>query len=123
MCLAWRRIGGIATVFLTLAACLGTRSPVFADGATRDLPEHYSPGVTFTVSIALDAPEGMEPTVAYDSVPAGWPVGNVSDGGTYVPEVNEVRWGFLFPPFPDTLTFDVTPPGDASGKQCFEHLS
>ena len=106
----------LTQVVVSLFAWTGIVMPAFAGGATRDLPANYSPGVTFPVSITVEPPPGPFGQVIEETPPTGWTAGNVSDGGVYAPPW--VKWVF-FDGVPRTLTYDVTPPSDASGEQCF----
>ena len=106
--------------FLSLFAWVGTALPVLAQDATRSLPPTYSPDVPFTVSIEVDPPGGTFAYALEDSPPPGWTqIANVSDGGTYDIPNHKVKWVF-FDAISRTLAYDVTPPGDATGEQCFE---
>ena len=48
-------MGRSAAPGLALLACINAAAPTWADGATRDLPETYAPGILLSVSIQLDA--------------------------------------------------------------------
>ena len=99
----------------------GMALPGFADGATRDLPDSYTAGVAFTVSISVEPTPGTLAWVAEDSPPEGWTeIDNVNDGGLYDSGNHKVKWGLFLDDQPRTLTYDITPPGDATGGQCFE---
>ena len=105
----------------SLLAWVGTTRTVFADGATRDLPEHYTPGVTFAVSILVEPTPGTLAWVAEDSPPEGWTeIDTVNDAGTYDSQNHKVKWGLFFDDQPRTLTYEITPPGDATGEHCFD---
>ena len=90
-----------------------------ADGATRNLPDFYDPGVLFNVSIIIDPPEGVMVIGLEDTPPAGWTVSNISNGGYWDTVHEKVKWGPFFEPFPDTVGYDVTPPAEAAGEHCF----
>ena len=91
----------------------------FGQAPTRALPDCYEPGTGFQVVVSAtltDAPGwGAEETV-----PTGWTVSNVSDGGTFSAAQSRIRWlslqvftGQL------ALTYTVTPPAGASGTATF----
>jgi len=93
---------------------------VFAQGATRDLSGYAEPGVSFTVTIAIDPPAGTAVVGAEDAPPTGWSVSNISDGGTWDAEQEKVKWPlFLDPSIPEVVTYDVTPPDEIPGMYCF----
>ena len=107
-------------VSVVVAVNLGAPLSVLADGATRDLPDYYCRAVTLTVTIAVEAEPGTVVVVLEDSPPTGWTaISNISDDGEYDALHHEVRWLF-FDDLSRTLAYDVTPPGDATGGQCFE---
>ena len=105
---------------LALLVWAGMAQSAYADGATRDLPDYYGPGVTLAVSIAIDAPAGTLLVVLEDSPPADWTtIGNISDGGEYDAEHHKVKWGPFFDNLSRTVSYEVTPPGGAAGEPCF----
>jgi hypothetical protein len=129
---AWfaRRTGRIAlAVCLGLFAWAGPVPRTFADGATRDLPDHYGPDTTLTVTIAIDPPDPPDPPGSpvpagfEDSPPVGWTVSNISDGGTWDAQMGKVKWLFLSLPIPEVVTYDVTPPASGRGEQCFTGIA
>lgn len=126
-CFAGRtgRIGFV--VCLSLLAWAGAVPRVFADGATRELPDHYGPDTTLTVTITIDPPDPPAnplPAGFEDSPPAGWAVSNISDGGTLDTQQGKVKWGpFFVLPIPEVVTYDVTPPASVSGEQCFTGIA
>ena len=114
---------GIASV-VGLLTWAGSAQTLLAQGATRDLSGYTSPGVMFTVTITIDPPEGTGVAGVEETPPAGWPVSNISDGGTWDPVTEEVKWAPLFDPsIPAAVTYDVTPPGNATGQQCFSGIA
>ncbi|MGB2985243.1 MAG: IPTL-CTERM sorting domain-containing protein [Phycisphaerae bacterium] len=117
----YKGFGGGIRPLLTLFALTNIAAPAFADGATRDLPDNCSPDVTLTVSIAIDPPDGTLNYALEDSPPAGWTnIDSISDGGVYDSENHKVKWGAFFDDLSRTVTYDITPPGGATGTQCFD---
>lgn len=118
---AYKGIGDSTTGLICLFAWTGAALPVFADGAARDLPANYEPGVSFTVSIVTNAPDGALVMGLEDSPPDGWTeIQDISDGGVYGAVYHKVKWGPFFTNLSRTVSYEVTPPGDATGEQCFE---
>ncbi len=96
--------------------------PTIAAGQTalRDLPAQYVAGTAHSISITLDAPGGTTVLAIEETPPSAWTVSNVSDGGSWDTQAEKVKWGpFFSPTLPMTITYDVTPPGGASGSACF----
>lgn len=113
-------VGGVIVLLLGLFSWVGSAAPVLADGATRDLPDRYSPGVAFTVSITIDPPDGTVATVLEDSPPNGWTeITNIVPYGSYGSETHTVRWWPFTGDAPVTASYDVTPPEEATGEHCF----
>jgi hypothetical protein len=105
---------------LAVLVWIGTAASALADGATRDLPEVYAPGVLVSVSIEIVAPPDSDVVGLEDVPPSGWTdVSNISDGGTYESGNQKVKWPFFFDNFSRTVSYDVTPPGATVGPQCF----
>ena len=90
-------------------------------GADRDLPDEYCPGQTLSVTITIDTPTGTLAVGIEDSPPTGWTdISSISDGGAYDSENHKVKWGpFFDPSFPASVSYEITPPEDASGAMCF----
>lgn len=86
--------------------------------ATRDLPDVYGGGAPFTVTIATDLPPSASTHAVEDAPPAGWTVSNISDGGTWDPASQRVKWVF-FDNLSRNLTYTVTPPAGTTGTFTF----
>ena len=115
-----RKIGKRIAVGLAVLVWIGTAASALADGATRDLPDAYGPGVLLSVSIEIVAPPDTGVMSLEDVPPSGWTdVSNISDGGTYDSGNQKVKWPFFYDNFSRTVSYDVTPPGGAVGVQCF----
>ena len=103
-----------------LLAWAGSAVTASAENATRDLPTDYTPGVTFTVSIAVSPPANTAVAGFEDQPPLGWVVSNISHSGVFDGQSQKVKWGPYFgTSIPSSLTYGVTPSGGASGQQCF----
>jgi len=99
---------------------LGCAQVVCAEGASRDLSGYAGPEVTFSVSIAIDPPVGTIAVAVEDAPPTGWFVENITDGGTWDAQQEKVKWGVFFEPsVPSSVMYDMTPPLDATGQECF----
>lgn len=92
-----------------------------AQSATRELPDTFvPPGATMTVSIVVTPPGGVVVFGAEDRPPEGWSVSNISHSGTFDLPSGKVKWGpFFAPSIPTALSYDVLPPGEAGGANCF----
>jgi len=110
-------------IALCSLAWAGSARPVFAEGATRDLSDYSLPGVTFTVSIAIDDDPTTDLVGVEEAPPSGWTVSAISNGGEWDEQNAEVKWLFFSPSIPSAVTYDLTPPGDASGLQCFSGIA
>lgn len=106
------RLRFAALLIAGMLSWLGTTQPAFAQGATRDLSAYDGPGVTFTVTIAINS-GGAQLVGVEDTPPAGWPVSNISDAGFWDPDLETVKWPpFTYPPEVFAVSYDVTPPID-----------
>jgi len=111
------------TVFLRANSIYETSVPT----ASRSLPDWYMPGKALSethlksVQLMINPDES---TVAYaveDMPPEGWIVDpeSISDGGSVDPLNGKVKFGPFFDNQPRTLSYDVTPPLEASGEAIF----
>jgi hypothetical protein len=108
-----------ANVAIFVLGWVAAAQSAHGDAADRDL-SGFSAGQTFTVSIALDIPDGTQVAALEDAPPSGWVVSNISDGGTWDAQAEKVKWGpFFGGPYPTLVTYDVTPPGELTGTLCF----
>lgn len=85
----------------------------------RRLPNNYAPLVPLKVTVEAAPPAH---TVAYgieDRPPTGWAASMISDGGEFDSVNGKVKWTFL-DKTARTLTYQVTPPQNSSGSQCFQ---
>lgn len=96
-------------------------APVAAGAsAVRDLPPAYGAGVTsFTVTITITPPPSVAAAGIEDRPPVGWPVSNISDGGSYDAVSKKVKWGPFFGSVPAAVTYDLAVPTGAHGQACF----
>lgn len=107
-------------IVFAVLAWAGGIAPVFAQSAARDLPDACGTGGSFTVSITIVAPPGTVVVNFEDAPPTGWTdINNISNGGTYDSVHHKVKWGPFFSNLSRTVTYDVTPPGQPVGENCF----
>ena len=90
------------------------------DSAVATLPQTYTPGQPLTVSIAVTAGSVVSAYGVEDHPPAGWTVANINNGGAYDAVNGKVKWGLFFDATPRTLTYQATPPTNATGPVTFE---
>ena len=100
---------------------VGLSAPMAAgQSAVRELPPTYGGGVSsFAVSITINPPQGVAAVGLEDLPPAGWPVSNISNGGTLDVQNGKVKWIF-FGSVPGVVSYVLTVPGFASGPACFD---
>ncbi|MBU0717209.1 MAG: right-handed parallel beta-helix repeat-containing protein [Planctomycetes bacterium] len=108
--------GDVATLALTGGAATRQFS---TQGAERNFPDCYCPGVSFEVTVRIDTPDGLLAMALEDQPPASWTVGSMSDGCEWGPDTGKVKCGPFFAPFPVEVRYTVTPPEDAVGEECF----
>lgn len=115
-----REMGKRIAAGLAIFVWICTSAPALADGATRNLPEVYEPGILLSVSIVVVAPPGTDIMGIEDVPPSGWTdVSNISDGGNYDSDNQKVKWPPFFDNVSRTVSYAITPPGAAVGVQCF----
>jgi len=91
-----------------------------APTASRSLPVEFSPGVPFEVTVSVLPDPAQQVQALYDTPPTGWAVSSVSHGGSLDPLLGRVKWGPFLDALPRTLTYRLTPPGNASGIHSFQ---
>jgi hypothetical protein len=86
--------------------------------AVSELPPTYLPGVSFTVTITVTPAPDMITYAVEDQPPAGWSVSAINEAGQFDQVNHKVKWLF-FDDTPRTLSYQVTPPANASGNVTF----
>lgn len=85
----------------------------------RALPLRYAPGVPLVVTLNVSPVPGVLTYAVEETVPTGWTVSGLSDGGAFDARNQKLKWG----PFLDRnlrpLTYTVTPPAGANGTNVF----
>ncbi len=94
----------------------------FVSGSYRSLRSFssngYAPGQPVTVTIAVTPDSTTKTYGVQDAPPAGWSVSNINNYGEFDSVNNQVKWVFL-DNGPRTLSYQATPPADATGTQIF----
>jgi hypothetical protein len=104
---------------LICALTLGLTTPMATgQSAVRDLPPVYGGGVSaFTVTITITPPPVVAAAGLEDGPPVGWPVSNISNGGS-VDGTGKIKWGPFFGTIPASVSYDLAVPGSANGLAC-----
>ncbi len=95
------------------------------NSAVRDLPDSYTPGGTFNVTINITVNPGTPVTglIVTESLPPGWSVINADPyWSKYIATTNSYKWlyFFQFPVYGNfPITYTVKVPSDASGSYNF----
>jgi hypothetical protein len=87
--------------------------------AVRKLPGFYSAGTPFTVRIQTTPNRSTTAYAVEDVPPAGWVAANVSQQGVFDLTTGKVKFGPFFDNVARELTYELTPPSDASGLRTF----
>jgi len=107
----------------SLSPMLRTHDP--PDLAVCSMPTQYTAGVPFTVTLTITPSNNVVAYAVEDQVPTSWTATNFTPAGTAVFDAinNRVKWG----PFLDnegrTLTYQITPPTNASGIATFSGIA
>lgn len=123
---------GASRLFFTLSVLIsvlvmGTASAAASSmSASRTLPAGYSAGTPATVSLTMNPSSDLVVYLVEETVPNGWTVSGLTDGGVWFPDSDLIKWGpFDGPgsPMPGpgtkTLTYQATPPAGTTGAQTF----
>lgn len=96
-----------------------TQSAYGAD-TVRDLKNFSGPGITFTISISIQPPEGTVVVALEEIPPVDWTVSNISDSGIWDLQSEKIKWGLFFnPSIPSIVSYDIAPPTEFISEQCF----
>ncbi|MCS7198639.1 MAG: T9SS type A sorting domain-containing protein, partial [Candidatus Bipolaricaulota bacterium] len=87
---------GVASSFATLAASV----------------RQVRPGETFTVTVSLDAKDGINGLLLSQALPAGWTVKPIETQGAYY-KASEAKWLWLTAKGTVSLSYEVTVPANA----------
>lgn len=95
----------------------GTADKLKDDWAVRRAPRYYVPGQAFEISIRLTAAsrDGALARALQDSIPPGWQVTAVHEGGALDSAQRQVKWGAFTDTPAHVVRYQVLPPGDATG--------
>jgi len=85
--------------------------------AVSAMPQQYTNGVSFTVTISVWPPTNTSFYTIQDQPPTGWPVTQISNNGTN--SGGKVKWVVFNDPTPRVLSYVITPPASAVGTNHF----
>ena len=77
--------------------------------AVCSMPALYTPGQSFTVTIAVTPVLTASVYAVEEHLPTSWRVSNVSDEGVFSAATASIRWGLFLEGAPYTVSYDVTP--------------
>jgi hypothetical protein len=89
--------------------------------AVSSMPSQYTAGVPFTVTLTITPSNGVSVYAVEDQIPAGWVATNFmpSDPAVFDFVNNMVKWGPYFDDDDRILSYQITPPANASGTVTF----
>ena len=79
-------------------------------------PSIYSPQSPVEVSMIVAPEPGTLVYAVEDTPPAGWIISNINEGGSWDSVNGKVKWGLFFDANARTLTYNATPPDEATGE-------
>ena len=97
--------------------CAATR--ILADTSDVNELRSYCPTVPIKVAILLAPPDGVTSLGVEDAPPAGWIVTNISHEGAFDVANGKVKWGPLFAPFPQSVSYELAPVAGDDALACF----
>ena len=96
-----------------------TAALIFYGSIASSFPSNFAAGVSFTVTNLAVPATNISAFAVQDTPPAGWTVANISDDGAFDAVNQIVKWGPFFDNLPRALTYQVTPPANATGTVTF----
>jgi len=97
-----------------LSGGVSTASSEEEAGADRIADAVQRPGAGSPVVILVKPPSGTMAVAVEESIPAGWSISRISDGGQLDPVARRIRWGLYFGDDVRRLTYVATPPAGQS---------
>lgn len=79
-------------------------------------PRGYVPGEPLRVTVMVTPAPGAASYAVEESVPAGWTVSLIGDGGEFDASSSRVKWGPFVDATPRWLSCELRPPADAAGR-------
>ncbi|MGA2221273.1 MAG: S8 family serine peptidase [Verrucomicrobiia bacterium] len=114
---AYDAAGNVAT---SAVVTLTVNIPVPCGGsANRTAPQAYVAGSANHVTISVVPNNTVSSYSLTDTPPSGWSVTNIDNGGSWDSVNQQVTWGPFADYTPRSLDYDVLPPADTTGVQCF----
>lgn len=103
-----------------LPEILAIENAVSKNKAACSMPNVYTAGAPFTVTLTITPASSVEAYAVQDQIPEGWTATNYSDnGGAFDAVNNEVKWGPFFNNSSVVLTYQVIPPLNADNVVTF----
>jgi hypothetical protein len=87
--------------------------------ATRGMTNLYTASSSFVVTLQITPGTDVLAYGVEESVPIGWAVTNLTDGGVFDSTGGVIKWGVFLGAATRTLTYEVTPPSDATNVVTF----
>lgn len=75
--------------------------------ASSSLSTLFVPGENLVVQISVRPAAGVSAYAVQDTVPAGWTVAQISDGGSFASQSGQVRWGPFFDNQPRQVSYEL----------------
>jgi hypothetical protein len=82
--------------------------------AVRSMTNLYVANVPIAVTLTITPGTNVGAYAVQEQAPIGWPVTSVGQGGTNFGASGIIKWQY-YDPAPRTLTYQITPPSDATG--------
>jgi hypothetical protein len=111
------------TAMALAAASVPAEYVVAASVTSRALPSCYTPSAAVAVTVTVTPDSAVGVYAVEDAPPTGWTVANISNSGTWDDVNKKVKWGPFFDNTPRTLTYQATPPANASGTKSFAGIA
>ncbi|MBL8203526.1 MAG: hypothetical protein JNM09_04795 [Blastocatellia bacterium] len=102
-------------------AMMEASSTAFAGGtaAASFSAASYTPGVGITVTINVTPDASTQVYAIEETVPPGWTVTSINNGGAFDNTNRKVKWGPYFDNAARSLTYVITPPSGETGNKTF----
>lgn len=77
----------------------------------------YTPTQPLVVGVSVVPQNGSSAYAIEESIPDGWSVSNINEGGVFDPLTGKVKWGIYFDQCPTYFAYTLTPPSGANAPQ------
>lgn len=97
--------------------------PLAQSWALSQMPDTYIPGQPLPVTLLVQPITGVNAYAVEETVPPGWAVTNITQGGRFDPAAGKIRWGLWADGLVRSLSYQAIPPAGGIGLGQFAGIA